>query len=79
MEIDALADVIRNMTPTVPLNRALWSASDIGKFLGVSAYTVSYRYANKPGFPEAIRLPSKRGRGRLRWQAKEIMDWAKRL
>ena len=79
MEVDTLVRAMEYIHPKVPINRALWSATDIGKFLGVSAYTVSYRYANKPDFPEALRLPSKKGRGRLRWRAKEVMDWAERL
>ncbi len=75
MNIDNLAEIIKNLSPTVPLNRAIWSPEDVGDYLRVAPKTVTGHYACRPDFPEAMRLPSKGKNGRLRWKAAEIIAW----
>lgn len=61
-------------TPALPLSDTLWSAEDVGKYLGVSSRNVTERYATHPKFPRA----RKPGGGRPRWVASEIIEWAKK-
>lgn len=75
MELEQLAEVIRNLSPTVPLNRAMWSAVDVGSYLRVSPRTVVDHYKNLPGFPKYRQMPSKGTNGALRWKASEIISW----
>lgn len=56
----------------LPLDAQLWSAEQIGEYLGVSARTVAERYAVHPRFPKA----RKPGGGHPRWVAAEVIDWA---
>ncbi len=75
MNIDNLAEIINNLSPTVPLNRAIWSAADVGDYLRVAGKTVRDHYACQPDFPESFRLPSRGRNGQLRWKAAEIIAW----
>ena len=61
------------------LDREMWSKDEIAKFLKVGRRQVAERYANLPDFPKAYRLPSRTGRGVLRWKASEIIAWAESL
>jgi predicted DNA-binding transcriptional regulator AlpA len=75
MDIESLAEAIRNLAPTVPLNRAIWSPDDVADYLRVARRTVAEKYANDPKFPRPIRLNVTGNRGMLRWKASEIMAW----
>lgn len=74
--VDRLNETLRR--GYVPLDKQLWTPADIGAYLGVSRRTVAERYAARPDFPRAIRLPSEGQRGLLRWRAKDVMTWVER-
>jgi hypothetical protein len=75
--IDQLAAAIAGkITPSIPINVALWDAETIGKFLHVSAAYVKSSYAPLPDFPKAHRLPSANGKGHPRWKAIQVIEWA---
>jgi len=78
-DIDRLAEAIRNLAPRVPLDQQIWSARQVGEYLDVSARQVTERLSARPGFPEPFRLPSDQGKGPLRWWAKDIIAWARKL
>ena len=69
-------DKILERQPLMPTHQQLWSPAQVATYLGVSKRTVAERYAARPDFPQAIRLPSKSGRGLLRWKAADVMRWA---
>ena len=70
----AIADRVQ---PRVPLDIALWSADDVAVYLGMTTKTVSNHVVTLPGFPQAIRLPSRTGgRGHPRWKAGDVIAWA---
>lgn len=50
-------------------------AADIAALIRVTPRQVVERYAMRPDFPKAIRLPSMHGRGPYRWKRSEIMEW----
>lgn len=79
LDIQQLEKVIRNLTPTVPLNRAIWSPDDVAEYLRVAKRTVVEHYSKQPDFPKAIQLPSKGKNGQLRWKAAEVIKWAESL
>lgn len=70
-----IADQVR---PAVPIDVALWDASDIAGYLRRSASVVREHIACLPGFPKPIRLPARggTGRGHPLWKAKEVIAWA---
>lgn len=74
-EIKILADLA---SPQIPVTIDLWDAKHIGAYLKVSPRQVTERYACKPDFPGAIRLPSKKGNGHPRWKAIDIIKWAEK-
>lgn len=59
--------------------QTLWDAGECGEYLRVAPRTITEHYALLPGFPAAIRLPSKGKRGRPRWFAMEVVEWAQGL
>lgn len=65
------------MSNPAPVDEQIWDAADAGAYLRVSARTVTERYSVMPGFPQHFRLPSAKGRGRLRWWARDIINWVK--
>lgn len=55
---------------SIPWDKVLWTAEDIGKYLDLSPRTVAERYAVRPDFPLAVK-PG----GMRRWYAHEIETW----
>lgn len=79
LQIDELAQAIATrLQPAVPFDRVLWTAAEAAAYLRVATRTVAERYAARPDFPTAIRLPTEGRRGLLRWRATEIVKWAER-
>ena len=75
-QIETLAQAIAaRLQPPVPLDRALWTAADCAAYLRVTARTVAERYAARPDFPKALKLPGSKA-GHMRWMAKDVMRWA---
>ncbi len=63
----------------IPIDVQLWDAATIADYLHVTARHVTDRYAPLPDFPRPIRLPSTDSkRGRPRWKAIEVIEWAER-
>jgi predicted DNA-binding transcriptional regulator AlpA len=60
------------------MTERLWTPADVAAYLGVSKRTVAERYAARPDFPSAIRLPSDSGHGLMRWKAGDVMRWVER-
>lgn len=52
----------------------LWSAADIGRYVGKSARFILERAACRPDFPTSIRILG----GHRRWEPSEIKAWARR-
>jgi hypothetical protein len=76
--VEAIIEKILREPPPVPLSRAWWSARQVAAYLDVTPKFVTDTLSSKPGFPEAKRLPSERGQGRLRWRAAEVISWWER-
>ena len=76
--IDQLAAAIaQRVMPRVPLDVALWSIGDVAEYLSTTPKNAANHVVCLPGFPAAIRLPSRTGgRGHPRWQAAEVIAWA---
>lgn len=55
-------------------DRRLWSADDVGRYLGKSARFVLERAACRPDFPASIRIMG----GHRRWEPAEVKTWARR-
>lgn len=72
----AITKIAELQSPQIPITVDLWDAKHIGAFLKVSARQVTERYACKPDFPKAIRIPAGSSRGHPRWRAREIIKWA---
>jgi len=70
------AEIAKRITPSIPIDVALWDAETIGEYLHVSAAYVKGSYAPLPDFPKAHRLPSANGKGHPRWKATQIIEWA---
>lgn len=69
---DALAGYVR---PTIPLAIDLWDIATIAKYLKRDPQVVRERMACLPGFPKAIRLPTKSGRAQPLYNATEVIEW----
>ncbi|MYN29207.1 hypothetical protein [Duganella levis] len=69
----ALAVYVR---PAIPLSIDLWDIATIAQYLKRDPQVVRERMACLPGFPKAIRLPTKTGRAQPLYNAKEVIDWA---
>ena len=79
--IDQLAIAIADrVVPQIPVSIDLWSSKECAAYLKVSPRTFLESYACKPGFPAAIRLPS-RGthKGMPRWKAVEVIKWVEKF
>lgn len=76
--LEQLIDVLKR--PAIPLDIALWDASEGAAYLRVSESQYKERYACRPDFPRAIRLPveGSTGRGHPKWKALEVIEWAQR-
>ena len=73
-----IAKIIRNLSPLVPLNRAIWSPDDVAEYLRVAKRTVVDHYSNQPDFPEAIRLPSKGKKWSAKVESHGDIKWAEK-
>lgn len=73
---EAITKIAELQSPHIPVTVDLWDSKHIGAYLKVSARQVTERYACKPDFPKAIRIPSAGNRGHPRWRAREIIKWA---
>lgn len=79
MEITEAIETLRDMvSPQIPLSVDLWDARHAAAYLKVKPRQITERYALRPGFPPAIRLPTKNGRGHPRWRAIDIIEWAEK-
>ena len=63
--------------PVIPIEVDLWDMAMIAAYLKRDVQVVRERMACMPGFPNAIRLPTKTGRSQPLYQAKEIITWAR--
>lgn len=62
----------------LPIEIALWDTSDIGEYLGVAPKRVMDRFAARPDFPSAIKLPTAQGRyTHPKWYAREVIEWVR--
>ena len=57
-------------------NDRLWTAEEVGRYLGRTKMTVLKQDQYIVGFPRPIRLPTAKGRGHPRWVPEEIRQWA---
>lgn len=76
--IDQLAAAVAaRVQPRVPLDVALWSVEDVANYLNSTPKSVCNNIMPVPGFPAAIRLPTKTGgRGHPMFKAAEVIAWA---
>lgn len=73
------AAVAARVAPAIPLHVDLWSAAEIAAYLKMTPRHILERYAPRPDFPKAIRLPAQSGGpGQPRWKASEVIAWAER-
>jgi hypothetical protein len=68
-------DAINKLSPRIPIMVDLWSVKEIAAYLKRSEAVVRERITALPGFPQAIRLPVARskGRGQSLRKAKEVI------
>ncbi len=71
-------ELLSNLTPRIPVDVDLWSTKEIGLYLKRSPEVVAERIVTLPDFPQAIRLPSGKGRGRPLWKARQVIAWAEK-
>jgi predicted DNA-binding transcriptional regulator AlpA len=74
--LDELITAIK--ASSIASDKRLWDAETVAAYLGVSVETVRNRYAPRPDFPPALRLPTASQRGTARWQSGDIMEWAEK-
>lgn len=76
-DIYALLLEVRKLIETGVLERQLWDARTVAKYLGVSYHTVMSKYRNSPYFPPAHRPQLDEDEFmHPRWPAKSIIGWA---
>lgn len=61
--------------PAIPLAYDLWDIATIAAVLKRDPQVVRERMACLPGFPKAIRLPTKTGRAQPLYNAQEVIAW----
>ena len=73
-----ILDRLLDVEPDIPLRVDLWSYKEIAAYLKMKKRTVSDVMTKKPGFPQAIYLPTRSGKGRAHplWKAAEVIKWA---
>ena len=78
VKIVGLVGLLERMAnrPQIPISIDLWSKDEIAAYLKLRPRTVRERTTKLPGFPQAIYLPSGKGRGHPLWKAKEVIEWA---
>lgn len=72
VDVQALArEIAARMDPD-----ALWDSKDVASYIKCAPRHVTEELAGTPGFPAAIRLPTKDGRrGQPRWRRSAIVKW----
>lgn len=55
-----------------------WDAKAVGEYLGVSPWTITYKWSHHPDFPKALELGSGHKNARRRWRADEVRQWAEK-
>jgi hypothetical protein len=75
--INKLAQSIASLASNqVPLDKRLWSADDCSQYLRMEKKTFQQYYAPHPKFPKPVQLERSGGRGKLVWNAQDVVDWA---
>jgi hypothetical protein len=75
--INKLAQSIASLaTNHIPLDQRLWSAEDCAQYLRMEKRTFVQYYAPHPKFPKPIPLDRAEGKGKMRWKAQSVIDWA---
>lgn len=74
--LDAL--LIRLEKPMVPVELQLWDHGDVSAYFKRHPRTVREQITCLPGFPKAIRLPSKDRAAQPLYNAGEVIEWAMR-
>lgn len=54
---------------------ALLDSEDVAAMLKCEPRYVTEEFAKAPGFPKAIRLTKRTGRGQPRWRRSEVQSW----
>lgn len=80
-ELEKLLQAIDKLAtrPLIPISVDLWGPSEIASYLKIGRRTASEKVTKKPGFPQAIYIPSQKGRGHPRWKAKEVIAWVEKF
>ena len=75
-----ILDRLLEVEPKIPLRIDLWSASEIALYLKQTRRNVSEHTTKLPGFPQAIYLPTRSGKGRSHplWKAQEVIGWTEK-
>lgn len=73
-----LIEAIDRLSPRIPITTDLWSIKEIASYLKYSTGQVRDRVVTMPGFPDPIRIRTGAGRGKPRWKAVEVIQWAER-
>jgi prophage regulatory protein len=73
---DLAASIARHTARRIPLAVDLWGYAEIADYLKLAQRQVADRVATLPGFPAAIRIPTRgAGRGQPRYKASEVIAW----
>lgn len=62
--------------PTVPIELQLWDHGEVSAYFKRHPRTVREQITCLPGFPKAIRLPSKDRAAQPLYNAGEVIEWA---
>ena len=54
----------------------LMSLKSVAEYLDVSVKSLYNRYTKDESFPKAVRLPSSKGKGQLRFYRYDVEEWA---
>jgi hypothetical protein len=74
---DLAASIARHTARRIPLAVDLWGCAEIAAYLKLAQRHVSDSVVTLPGFPAAIRIPTRgAGRGKPRYKASEVISWA---
>ncbi|MDR2880888.1 MAG: hypothetical protein LBV29_03165 [Azoarcus sp.] len=57
----------------LPLEYQLWTADDVAAYMQLSKTYVQEHVLSQPDAPRPVRFTR---RGRARWKAKEVVEWA---
>jgi predicted DNA-binding transcriptional regulator AlpA len=75
--IDRLAQSLASIASNhIPMNQRLWDSNDCAQYLRMEKRTFVQYYAPHPKFPKPIPLDRAEGKGKMRWKAQSVIDWA---